>query len=80
MPDLPQGLDAVDAVHRDVEQADVWTQLRPERHSPFAITGLANDAETGLRVEQIGQARPHHRMVVDEQETDSDWHGECVSV
>lgn len=70
LPDASQRLDAVDALHGDVEQADIGAKFAPQPHALCTVTGLADDAEARLGIEQVGEAGPHHRVVVDEQQAD----------
>ena len=74
-PDAAERFDAVDALHRDIEQADIRLQLLPEPHALQAIGGLASNVKAGLGAQEVGEPGPHHRMVIDEQEADRGEHG-----
>ena len=64
-------LDAVKPVHRHVEEADVGRVLLPEPDCRLAVIGLGHYLKIGLGAEEVREARPHDRMVIDEQQADA---------
>ena len=62
---------AVEPVHRHVEEADVGRVLLPEPDCRLTVVGLGDHLEIGLGTQEVREACPHHRMVVDEQQADA---------
>src|SRR6185437_554775 len=64
------GLQAVHHRHADVHEDDVGAQVGDPGDGLLAVDGLADHLDVGLRVEQDGEARPDHALVVGHQHAD----------
>jgi hypothetical protein len=68
--ELAGGLDAVDARHPDVEEADVGTQLACHGDRLVTVRCLADDLDPGLRVEDHGEPGADQELVVGDHHPD----------
>ena len=73
-----QGVQAVHALHVQVQQDHVRVQLGGQAQGFLAAAGLADHAEVVFQFEQLGDALAHHRMVVHQQQANrfvgGGWH------
>ena len=64
----PHGLDAVHTGHADVEEHHIRTQGLDRLHRAEPVCGFSHHRDALGAVEDQTQARPHQRLVVDQQE------------
>jgi hypothetical protein len=64
LADPLRGLEAVGVRHHHVQQHDVGRELERLGDRLFAVSGLGNDGQVGLLVEQQPQAGAHDRVIV----------------
>src|SRR5690606_19309364 len=72
--DPPRRLDPVELGHAQVHEDDVGLEVGDESHRLVAVTGLADDLQVGLGVDDRAHAGPEELLVVDEQDPDG-WGG-----
>src|SRR6185312_15087056 len=69
-PDLGRGVDPARAWHDHVEEDDIGRELARQLDGLLAVAGLADRLEVVLALQEQAQARPDHRVVVDDQDAD----------
>ncbi|MNO74268.1 hypothetical protein D3C76_652620 [compost metagenome] len=63
-----QGVEAVHALHVEVEQDHVRVEFGAQLQRFFATAGFADHAQVVFQFEQLDHALAHHRVVVDQQD------------
>jgi hypothetical protein len=67
---LASGGDAVESRHANVHQHEVWMVAPDGDLSLLAISGLADNLDVSLSVEDQAEAGADHRLVVDHEDAD----------